>query len=299
MYRVIAGNALEVIPTLGKFDLVFADPPFNVGQDYNGYKDSIDGFDDFVIELTKACWNASRGVVVMYGPLPLFEMYLAASRELDMPRIASGVLTYRFGQCTWSNFVDDHCYWIAFAKKKDFTWNPEDIAVTSDRVRYKDKRVADSERGGRRPPGRVWGVPSDGKYWGRITKNNAEKWSGHPNQLPQAFLRRIILAYTNPGDIVLDPCAGSGTTGIVATRECRYFVGIDISKENAASASKRIEEGFYRFQEDSLYEKRVAEYNRLINLLPRTIDQDAPRAAMPSLTIGSLESTAPQSCRSS
>ena len=70
-----------------------------------------------------------------------------------------------------------------------------------------------------------------------------EKKSGkHPTQKPEALLKRIILASTQPGDLVLDPFTGSSTTGIVAARLGRRFVGIDKEKSFLKLSVKRFEE---------------------------------------------------------
>ncbi len=56
---------------------------------------------------------------------------------------------------------------------------------------------------------------------------NEKKWGRHPTQKPIELLRRIILASTVPGDVVLDPFAGSSTTGVAALETKRQFIGIE------------------------------------------------------------------------
>ena len=62
----------------------------------------------------------------------------------------------------------------------------------------------------------------------------------HPTQKPEALLHRVLLASSNPGDVVLDPFFGTGTTGAMAKRLGRHFVGIEAEAEYAAAARKRI-----------------------------------------------------------
>jgi site-specific DNA-methyltransferase (adenine-specific) len=97
-----------------------------------------------------------------------------------------------------------------------------------------------------RLPGTVWGVPSDGQYWGRVQGNNKERSPGHPNQLPEVYLERLIRAYTNPGDKVLDPFGGSGTTAVVAQALGRDCTTIDISMGNCKSIEARLQKGAVR-----------------------------------------------------
>ena len=81
-----------------------------------------------------------------------------------------------------------------------------------------------------------------GKYWGRIQGNNKERRPQHQNQIPEVYLERVILACSNPGDLVLDPFLGSGTTLTVARAHGRRSIGIEYSPETASSAWQRITE---------------------------------------------------------
>lgn len=76
---------------------------------------------------------------------------------------------------------------------------------------------------------------------GSLTKPSEKKEGKHPTQKPEYLLENIILSSTVEGDFVLDPFCGSGTTGVVAKRYGRFFVGIDNCKEYLEIAKKRIE----------------------------------------------------------
>lgn len=78
-------------------------------------------------------------------------------------------------------------------------------------------------------------------WTGGLTKQS-EKWAGkHPTQKPEYLLERIIQASTQEGDFILDPFVGSGTTGVVAKRLKRKFIGIDFEEEYLKIAEKRLE----------------------------------------------------------
>lgn len=179
----------------------------------------------------------------MHGPDSLVDLYItwAFMRGISSHRIAWVNWHYRFGQCNRGNWIDARCHCLIYAKDpNNYTWNPDAVLVPSDRVAYGDKRVGLTENGGMRLPGTIWGVPSDGQYWGRVQGNNTERRHGHPNQLPEAYLARLIKAYTNRDDRVLDPFCGSGGTAAVANALGRSCVTIDISEENCRSARDRI-----------------------------------------------------------
>ena len=78
--------------------------------------------------------------------------------------------------------------------------------------------------------------------WTGSLTPKSEKWAGkHPTQKPEYLLERIILASTQEGDMILDPFVGSGTTGVVAKRLGRKFIGIDAEEEYLEIAKKRLE----------------------------------------------------------
>jgi site-specific DNA-methyltransferase (adenine-specific) len=80
----------------------------------------------------------------------------------------------------------------------------------------------------------LWHITPPGRHEKRYGK--------HPTQKPEALLDRIIRASSNPGDCVLDPFCGSGTTGVVCARLERHFVGLDQDEEFLAIAVKRLED---------------------------------------------------------
>jgi DNA modification methylase len=130
-------------------------------------------------------------------------------------------------------------------------------ALIDDGVAYADissrfpvgkSQISRIKTGKRHMPSTVIGLPSDGKYLGRVQGNSKERREGHPNQLPEVYLERLLRAYTNPGDRVLDPFCGSGTTPVVADALGRECVAIDVSKANCKSANRRVADGAVRVE---------------------------------------------------
>ena len=71
----------------------------------------------------------------------------------------------------------------------------------------------------------------------------------HPTQKPVDLLRYLIRTYTNPGDLILDNCMGSGSTAIAAMREGRNFIGFELESKYYDICLKRIEEEKYYIEE--------------------------------------------------
>lgn len=78
-------------------------------------------------------------------------------------------------------------------------------------------------------------------WTGSLTKPSEKKEGKHPTQKPEYLLERIILASTQEGDVVLDPFSGSGTTGVVANKLGRKFIGIENEKEYVELMVRRIQ----------------------------------------------------------
>ncbi|MBA4120656.1 MAG: hypothetical protein C0513_08185 [Isosphaera sp.] len=173
--------------------------------------------------------------------------------EMIMPRGGWCVWHYRFGQNRTRDggdaaFVNSKVHALCFVKAPLAArcWRPLRVLEPSDRATvYADPRTRSKRDGfppGMRVPLDVWYGPG----WGRVQGNNAERAAGdfaHDNQLPEAYLERVVLACSDEGGLVLDPFVGSGTTGVVARAYGRRFVGVEYSAANAASAARRIGAG--------------------------------------------------------
>ncbi|MDD4891857.1 MAG: site-specific DNA-methyltransferase, partial [Phycisphaerae bacterium] len=135
---------------------------------------------------------------------------------------------------------------------KSFTFNADAIRVASDRqMLYNDKRA--NTKG--KVPDDVWtlcrhcarvnslaGNDASTDQWlmSRVCGTFKERVQWHPCQMPEEVLERIVLASSNPGDLVFDPFSGSGTTLSVANRLGRHWLGTDISPDYVRNANERI-----------------------------------------------------------
>jgi hypothetical protein len=157
---------------------------------------------------------------------------------------------YTFGVNCTKKFSRSHAHLFHFVKDpKCFTFNSLDIRVPSARqLVYADAR-ADS-RG--RLPDDTWilrpqDLPDgfqpeeDTWYFSRVCGTFKERAGWHGCQMPEQLLGRIIRACSNPGDLVLDPFAGSGTTLVVAKKLGRRWLGFELSENYAAQAQSRLD----------------------------------------------------------
>jgi DNA modification methylase len=140
-------------------------------------------------------------------------------------------------------FPRKHDTLLLYAKSEAATFTPIRGAVSAAMANKYRHRRADGTRfmrsygreydlKGGKPFGSVWEIPS-------IAPTSAER-TGYPTQKPLALLERLILATTAPGDTVLDPCCGSGTTLLAAAKLGRSAVGLDSSPLAIAASRARL-----------------------------------------------------------
>ncbi len=246
------GDCREVLAALpeckaSKVDLIFADPPFNWSVPYDRWADNLphNEYLDFAYDWIGLCCDSLRenGSLWINIPDDWAAEIVVYLKKRGMSMVNWCIWHYRFGQNTTGRFISSKVHALYFCKGDKPTWNPKDILELSDRATtYADKRTLNKRDG--MPPGMR--VPLDvwyGKNLGRVQGNNKERRARHHNQLPEAYLERVVLASSNPGDLVLDPFLGSGTTGVVAHGLKRRFIGIDFSADNVKSSAERIAAG--------------------------------------------------------
>jgi DNA modification methylase len=251
--RLYVGDCRSILPKIpevkaSKVDLVFADPPFNWNRGYDSWNDAMkdDDYLAFTREWLDLCIGALRPGGALWVNIPddwAAEIVVhLKGRGLSMANWC--IWHYRFGQNTTERFINSKVHALYFIKQgAEHTWKPLDILELSDRATvYADPRTLSKRDGfppGHRVPFDVW----YGQYFGRVQGNNKERRHYHDNQLPEAYLDRVVRSCSNEGDLVLDPFLGSGTTGVMAHARNRRFIGTEYSPVNALNAFERIKDG--------------------------------------------------------
>jgi site-specific DNA-methyltransferase (adenine-specific) len=226
-------------------DFVFADPPYllsNGGFTVSGGKQ---------VPVDKGKWDTSQG---FEADLQFHENWISAVRSKLKPDSAivisgtyhsiykCGVALEKLGfrvlnEIIWfkpngapnlagRSFAASHetLIWASHSTKSKHTFNYLDMKhgdFPGDNLKNPDKQMRS-----------VWSIPN--------TPQKEKTLGRHPTQKPLALLERLILACTKPGDLVLDPFAGSGTTGVAAIKLGRSFIGFETEAEYSRLARKRI-----------------------------------------------------------
>lgn len=238
----------------GGIDLAFADPPFNIGYDYDVYEDrkEADQYLDWCRKWMGGITNALKPTGTFWlaiGDEYAAELKCIATRELGLTCRNWVIWYYTFGVHCKHKFARSHAHLFYFVKNaKEFTFNDDTIRVPSARqLVYADLRADPKGR----LPDDTWilrpqdlpeGFQSDQDTWyfPRVCGTFKERLGGHGCQMPERLLGRIIRACSNEGDLVVDPFGGTGTTLAVAKKLGRHFVGFELSPDYAAKIEKRL-----------------------------------------------------------
>jgi len=246
LYNGDSFKILEELPE-NSIDMIFADPPYNLS---NG------GFTCYagkMVSVNKGNWDRSNGFSEDYA---FHKGWLEACRRILKPGgtiWVSGTYhsIYQCGHAIQSlgyHILNDVSWFKPNASPnlscRFFTASHETLIWARKEKKAKHVFNYDEMKDGnwsedilKKPNKQMRSV------WAMNTPQNGEKKFGkHPTQKPLDLLRRIVLASTNKGDIVLDPFTGSSTTGIAATMYGRKFIGIDTEKDYLNLSKKRFKD---------------------------------------------------------
>ena len=240
----------------GSVDLAFADPPFNIGYKYDVYEDQL-AADEYLT------WTRDWGAALVRALKPTGSFWLAIGddfaaelkmifqRELKLTCRSWVIWYYTFGVNCKKKFSRSHTHLFYFVKDpKAFTFNDSAVRVPSARqLVYADAR-ADAKG---RLPDDTWilrpqdlpegfAPDEDTWYFPRVCGTFKERAGWHGCQMPEQLLGRIIRVSSNPGELVLDPFGGSGSTFVVARKLERRFIGFELSQAYAERIDARLRE---------------------------------------------------------
>ena len=246
---ILHGDCIEVLKTLpeNSVDLIFADPPYNLQLRNDLYRpnmtkvdavsDGWDKFEDFKAydEFTTEWLSACRRVLKDTGTIWVIGSYHniyrvgAVMQDLGF-WILNDILwikTNPMPNFRGVRFTNAHETMIWAQKKKNakYTFNHHSMKTLNDDSRENGLQMRSD-----------WEIPlATGKQ--RIKANGSK---AHSTQKPEALLYRVIMASSKPGDVILDPFFGSGTTGAVAKKLHRHWIGIERDAGYIQMAQERI-----------------------------------------------------------
>lgn len=244
----IQGNCLQVAPQLPQrcVDLLILDPPYNLTKNFNGKtfpKRSVEDYSawlDQVIVALLPLLKPTASVYICGDWLSSASIFTVASQHLTIRnRITWEREKGRGAKTNWKNASED--IWFCTVSNH-YTFNPDTVKVR--------RRVIAPYRDANGDP-KDWQTTTTGNFrnthpsnfWSDIT---IPFWSmpentDHPTQKSEKLIAKLLLASSNPGDLVLDPFLGSGTTSVVAKKLGRQYLGIEQDEDYCLMAERRLE----------------------------------------------------------
>jgi len=239
----------------GSIDLAFADPPFNIGYDYDVYDDKREGGDylgwsNRWIEQVVRVLKPDGTFWLAIGDEYAAELKVLMQQEHGLTCRSWVIWYYTFGVNCKAKFTRSHAHLFHMVKdSKEFTFNGDAIRVPSARqLVYGDKRA--NPKG--RLPDDTWvlrpqDIPEsftseeDTWHFPRVAGTFKERAGFHGCQMPEQLLGRIIRVCSNEGETVLDPFGGSGTTLAVAKKLQRNYLGFELSADYCEQVNERLD----------------------------------------------------------
>jgi site-specific DNA-methyltransferase (adenine-specific) len=246
VHKIIQGDSLEVLSNEvadNSIDLIFIDPPYNIGKNFNGHKDKWATDEDYLnwcyewidVCIDKLKSNGSMYIMTSTQFMPYFDIFIR-QRMTILSRL---VWYYDSSGVQAKNYYGSMYEPILFCVKNpdNYTFNSQDILVEAKTgakrklidYRKNPPQVYSSEK----VPGNVW-------EFARV-RYRMDEYENHPTQKPIALLERIIKASSNVGDTVLDPFSGTFTTSFVAKQLGRKSIGIELQEDYVKIGLRRLQ----------------------------------------------------------
>jgi len=255
--RLILGDNLAVMAALlpeyeGRIDLIYADPPFFTNRHYPARvgrgEDSRKPQEWQLAEGYPDHWTDLEAYLdMLYPRLVLMHRLLSRTGTLYMhldwhaDAYARLLLDEIFGperllnEIIWvyhgpspirTAFNRKHDTILVYTKSEDYTFNADAVRQPYDPVTVKTFASSPKAGFGKIPNLARGKVPEDWWYFPVVARLHNER-TGYPTQKPEALLERILLASSNPGDLVADFFCGSGTAAVAAARNGRRYIAVD------------------------------------------------------------------------
>ncbi|EWC40337.1 DNA-methyltransferase [Stutzerimonas stutzeri] len=265
---------LTAIPMEPVFDLVVSSPPYNIGKSYEkkgaleDYLQWQERILDLIIPRVKdtgsICWQVGNfvdnGMIV---PLDIEMAYIFKKHGLKL----RNRIIWHFGHGLHNKHRFSGRYEVVmwYSKTDDYQFDLDPVRIPA---KYPGKRHFKGPKKGLlsgnplgKNPEDVWSIPN-------VKANHIEK-TNHPCQFPVGLIERLVLSMTKPGQLVFDPFAGVGSSGVAAALHERRFIGCELIADYAEQAKERIDAALagtarYRPHDKELYDHTKSKLSQAV-----------------------------------
>lgn len=279
-YAIWRGETRKFLAGLPKeplFDLVVTSPPYNLGKSYETRKDLeiyLQEQGKIIKEIVprikyggSVCWQVGN-FVVGNDVYPLDIEFAPVFRELGLNLRNRIIWHFGHGLHNKRRFSGRYevVLWFTKTDKEHplYTFNLDPVRI---RPKYPGKRSFKGPNAGKlssnplgKNPSDVWDIPN-------VKANHVEK-TEHPCQFPVGLVERLVLALSNPGDLIFDPYAGVASAGVAAALHHRKFWGCELNSGYVKTGLKRVQEALdgnavYRPYDRPVYDHTKSALSRM------------------------------------
>ncbi|KZY62509.1 methyltransferase [Oleiphilus sp. HI0061] len=243
-HKILHGDVLTSFNKIedASVDLIFADPPYNIGKDFDGLKEkwSESDFLEWCYEWISECYRVLKPTGTFYlmnstENMPYLDIWcrktFCVKSRIVWSYDSSGVQAKTYYGSMYEPII------MLTKHAKNYTFNHEDIMVEaktgSKRQLIDYRKNPPQPYNTKKVPGNVWEFPR--------VRFKMHEYENHPTQKPESLLERIVKASSNEGDTVLDPFSGSFTTSAVSKRLGRKSIGIEINEDYVKMGIRRLD----------------------------------------------------------
>ncbi len=274
---------LDSLPMEPMFDLIVSSPPYNIGKPYET-KDALERYlawqrkviDQVVPRLKDTgslCWQV--GNFVDNGQIaPLDIEFAPIFKEHGLQLRNRIIWHFGHGLHNRRRFSGRYEVVMWYTKTDNYIFNLDDVRVPA---KYPGKRHFKGPNAGQpsgnpmgKNPEDVWSIPN-------VKSNHIEK-TDHPCQFPVGLIERLVLALTNPNDLVFDPFAGVASAGVASAIHSRRFIGCEISARYAKTGLSRLQDALYGKAKYRPHDKPIYDHTQSsLSRVPEEWGEDGER----------------------
>ena len=246
-YAIFCGDCLSSLKRLpsGIFDLTITSPPYNIGKEYETPL-PLDQYLGWCEEWLAETYRTTRSA----GALWLNVGYVSLegkAKAIPLPYLLwNRCPFYLIQEMVWNYGAGVSAKKSLSPRNEKFLWyvkNSEEYTFNLDAIRDPDVKYPHQKKNGKLRCNTIGKNPSDVWQIAKVTsgenRSSSERMP-HPAQFPLDLVTRLVLGFSNPGDVVLDPFMGSGTVAVACLEHGRRVVGFEVNEAYCELTAKRI-----------------------------------------------------------
>lgn len=229
-----------------KIDLTITSPPYNIGKEYEKVMD-LDKFIKWLSEIGELIYNSTKSDGAFLFNVGYLEVQ-NKGRAVPIPYLLWDKMKFFLHQeIIWNYGAGVSAKKFLSPRNEKVLWYVKDkdnYTFNLDEIRDPDVKYPNQKKNGKLRCNTLGKNPSDVWQIAKVTsgenRSSVERMP-HPAQFPEDLIKRIVLGFSNPEELILDPFMGSGTTAKVAMTNNRKFLGFEIREDYCNTIKERLE----------------------------------------------------------